>query len=276
MIYPDFYEKFECKADMCFHTCCRGWEIDIDDDTAEFYRSLEGKIGDKLRITANLDPEDGSQPHFILKDDKCPFLLESGLCEMILEEGEDILCDICSLHPRFFGQYQNIDYAGVGLSCEKSCELLLETDEPITFVGDEVKEFNRVFSTASLTYTPEFSEVDVEELIEILSETEPIDENWTLHIEELQGKIGEITDKINNYTYEYNAKLYNRIYSYILYRQLERCEEYSWETLCDYAAICTDFVFMEDALTRDTKEALRRFSEQIEYCPENVSFLMEL
>ena len=65
MIYPDFYEKFECKADMCFHTCCRGWEIDIDDDTAEFYKSLEGKIGDKLRLAANLEPEDGSQPHFI-------------------------------------------------------------------------------------------------------------------------------------------------------------------------------------------------------------------
>ena len=34
MVYaePDFYGKFKCTAEKCRHSCCIGWEIDIDDD----------------------------------------------------------------------------------------------------------------------------------------------------------------------------------------------------------------------------------------------------
>ena len=29
-VWPDFADAFVCKADRCQHTCCRGWEIDIE------------------------------------------------------------------------------------------------------------------------------------------------------------------------------------------------------------------------------------------------------
>ena len=44
-IYPDFYDAFRCTADRCRHTCCRGWEIDIDAETAARYRALPGVLG---------------------------------------------------------------------------------------------------------------------------------------------------------------------------------------------------------------------------------------
>ena len=32
---PKYYTEFSCIADRCRHSCCIGWEIDIDADTAE-------------------------------------------------------------------------------------------------------------------------------------------------------------------------------------------------------------------------------------------------
>ena len=30
IIVPDYYKEFSCIADHCRHSCCIGWEIDID------------------------------------------------------------------------------------------------------------------------------------------------------------------------------------------------------------------------------------------------------
>ena len=40
-VYPNYYDKFKCIANRCKHSCCIGWEIDIDEDTME--------LADKIR-----------------------------------------------------------------------------------------------------------------------------------------------------------------------------------------------------------------------------------
>ena len=37
---PKYYGEFVCIADKCRHSCCIGWEIDIDDKTKNKYDSL--------------------------------------------------------------------------------------------------------------------------------------------------------------------------------------------------------------------------------------------
>ena len=44
-IIPEGFNDFACKGGSCRHTCCQVWEIDIDEDTAEYYRQLPGKLG---------------------------------------------------------------------------------------------------------------------------------------------------------------------------------------------------------------------------------------
>lgn len=45
-LYPSFYSRFACKAGDCVHSCCvQDWEIDIDDDTAALYQSMDGPLG---------------------------------------------------------------------------------------------------------------------------------------------------------------------------------------------------------------------------------------
>ena len=93
---PGYCEKFRCIADRCIDSCCVGWEIDVDSRTAAYYESVSGDFGERLRKNIS----DGC---FVLdRDERCPFLNERGLCDIIIELGEDKLCQICSDHPRYF------------------------------------------------------------------------------------------------------------------------------------------------------------------------------
>lgn len=83
---PKYYTEFSCIADRCRHSCCIGWEIDIDADTAEKYRRMTGAYA-----TAVLDSiEPGDPPHFRLGEgERCPHLDEKGLCRIIKACGEE-------------------------------------------------------------------------------------------------------------------------------------------------------------------------------------------
>lgn len=124
---PSYYRTFRCIAEKCTDNCCIGWEIDIDPDTAAFYRCVGGDFGQRLQ--KNISPEST----FILQKERCPFLNGSNLCDIILHCGEEHLCQICRDHPRYFEWYGNTKEGGIGLSCEEGARLILTSDEvPIT------------------------------------------------------------------------------------------------------------------------------------------------
>ena len=120
---PSYYKNFKCIADKCSDNCCIGWEIEIDSDTADYYKSVEDKFGE--RLCENIS-EDNT---FILKGERCPFLNKENLCDIIINCGEDKLCQICRDHPRFFEWYDNIKEGGIGLSCEEGARLILTADK---------------------------------------------------------------------------------------------------------------------------------------------------
>ena len=135
---PDFYDSFRCIAGDCTDSCCIGWEIDIDESSLKRYDSIKGKFGDKLRQNI----EDG---HFkLLEGDRCPFLRQDGLCDMICHLGESSLCDICREHPRFVEVYGDIMEKGIGLCCEEAVHLLLDAHgtahSPIAFIEREIDD----------------------------------------------------------------------------------------------------------------------------------------
>ena len=59
---PDYYPFFHCIASKCRHTCCAGWEIDVDDATAALYLSQPGAFGAELAAALT---EDGEGFHFV-------------------------------------------------------------------------------------------------------------------------------------------------------------------------------------------------------------------
>ena len=123
---PQYYKEFHCIADACQHTCCEGWEIDIDEEQLARFQQ-EPYIATHI--------EEGDPPRFrLLEGERCPFLKENGLCEMILRYGEDILCQICRDHPRFRSFWSDRVELGLGLVCEEAGRLILGSEEPMKLV----------------------------------------------------------------------------------------------------------------------------------------------
>ncbi len=128
VVVPDFYRSFRCLAGACRDTCCAGWEVDVDSNTAERYASVPGPFGERLCRSI-------SDGHFILDaSERCPFLRDDNLCEIYCNLGEKFLSDICREHPRFVEVFGNVKELGLGLCCEESVRLLLSSNEPLRFV----------------------------------------------------------------------------------------------------------------------------------------------
>ena len=132
LIAPDYYGDFSCLMGACRHTCCAGWEIDIDPDTLEYYRSIPGEAGE--RLMRNIE-EDGEGAHFrMVAGDRCPFLNGEGLCDLIIDFGEKSLCQICDDHPRFRNFFSDRTEIGLGLCCEAAGKLILSGQKKAEFL----------------------------------------------------------------------------------------------------------------------------------------------
>ena len=121
---PEYYLKFKCITHRCRHSCCIGWEIDIDCDTLRRYESAEG--GYSKKIKESIDYSD--TPHFCLLGDRCPHLSERGLCNIITEYSEEWLADICREHPRFYNDTAEGREVGIGMACEEAARIILEAE----------------------------------------------------------------------------------------------------------------------------------------------------
>lgn len=138
---PHYYKNFKCTASDCSDNCCIGWEIDIDDQTNTFYQSQKGAFGKRLK--ENIVHTDCHS--FRLYEERCAFLNEQNLCDIILNLGENALCEICSEHPRYRSDFENLTEKGVGLCCEAAARLILSLKEKTTFETLDIPKENSIF-----------------------------------------------------------------------------------------------------------------------------------
>jgi len=147
---PDFFSDFKCIANECKHSCCIGWEIDIDEETYFFYKSLKGEIGQ--RLNENISVSDGV-PYFTLTTtERCPFLDENGLCDIIISLGENNLCQICADHPRFRNYYSDRVEVGLGMCCEAVAALVLKKKDITKIIELSCDESNEILDEEDLLF----------------------------------------------------------------------------------------------------------------------------
>lgn len=133
--YPSYYEEFRCIAGKCKDSCCRGWCIDVDRESKKRLDRIKGPLGEKIK--EKLKEEEGNYYFPLEENGDCPFLLKSGLCEMILSEGEDALCNVCASYPRvkqICGNYAQYD---LNASCEEAFRFILKWDGRIVRAVEE-------------------------------------------------------------------------------------------------------------------------------------------
>ena len=140
---PEYYEKFHCIASACPDSCCKEWEIDVDPDTAEYYRSLPGQTGELLRSIVQDTPEGMVIP---LREGKCPLWRQDGLCGLQLELGHGALCQVCREFPRLTHDYGSFLERGLELSCPEAARLILQSRDSRMTVrevpGGEAPEYD--------------------------------------------------------------------------------------------------------------------------------------
>lgn len=137
-IYPDFYPQFHCLAGGCPDTCCKDWEVVVDEDAMAFYRTVTGPLGQRLRDA--FCTQDGETCFRLGTDGKCVLLTGDGLCPLQAEFGEKGLCRICASHPRFLEEYGAVQEITLSISCPEAARLLLEHPEPVSFLTQQTDE----------------------------------------------------------------------------------------------------------------------------------------
>ena len=98
--------------------------MQVDEISAEYYRSLPGALGDDLRRL--LKEEDGETVMTIV-DGRCPMWRQDGLCRIQAELGEAALCKTCREFPRLTHDYGNFIERGLELSCPEAARIILSS-----------------------------------------------------------------------------------------------------------------------------------------------------
>ena len=262
--WPDYYRKFRCLADRCRHTCCEGWEIEIDDVSLErFWRNKEvsGKISDGC---------------FILKDDgRCPFLLENNLCDMIIKHGGDYLCDICKEHPRFYNVFDDHVEAGIGLVCEEACRLVLEAEKPFTLYSEDGSKMplpeyvSRIFDASTpfdqiLKILTGGRRTDSEIRAGIFAQMEVMDPEWSALLSKIIKE--PVSQEDEDRIIEENAHALQNFAAYLLYRY-----EGAGRFAAEAVYLLTDLILTGCSLN----DAARMFSGEVEYSDINIDEALE-
>ena len=119
---PSYYDTFRCIASGCPDSCCKEWDVQVDEVSAARYRSLPGKLGDDLRRV--LRDEDG-ETVITITDGRCPMWRDDGLCRIQAELGEEALCRTCREFPRLRHDYGDFLELTLELSCPGAARLIL-------------------------------------------------------------------------------------------------------------------------------------------------------
>lgn len=274
-VFPNYYKNFKCIADRCKHSCCICWEIDIDEDTMDLYNSLEGEFAEKIRENIVDDI-----PHFILKEgERCPFLNQKGLCDIICELGDGALCDICYLHPRFSNFYEDFTETGLGLCCEEAVKIILMENEkfsiplPTAMKNSEFfREREEVFDilqnrtitvyerlkNLATKYGLKF-EFSNKELYNFYMSLERLDKSWESQLEKLKN-----TECVEIFKREDLQIFFEQLACYFIFRHFERGIGFALVSCWVLGEICSDCQSFEEML-----DAVRMYSAEIEYCEEN-------
>lgn len=343
---PSFFDQFKCIGSACTDTCCAGWEIEVDETTAQGYLAEKGAFGDRLRREIGSEP---GEYFFKLKNNRCPFLNKENLCDIFINLGEDRLCDICREHPRFYNWFGDYTEVGLGLCCEEAERLLFSDSKPLTFVeevhtdasdllDDESEECEQMleerkaifsilqnrkknigarlkrlllqlpYADEMLLLTVPILEWDDPEsitkldynakpstntlkssalfLIRFFGGMESLDETWPSMMKELEQNIDSLIDvdkaaefiqfmKGENRLYEYEHIAVYLVYRY--YPEILFDGQIEAKILFAAASICLLFLMDLQCFQKNTAytqqdriELVRRFSKEIEYCPENM------
>jgi len=296
---PEYYNSFKCIADKCMHSCCVGWEIDIDNETLEYYKTLNDDFGRKIFNSISTENETA---HFVLTpEERCPFLDKNNLCDIIKNLGHKSLCQICSDHPRFRNFFSDRIEIGLGLCCEEACRIILTNNKKTNLISieNDTYEFlnqdeinflilrNNIFKilqNRSKTLDTRISEVvdfikikrnkkSFKEWINFYLSLENLDKSWYEKLKAI------LNDELNTKKCCDNQIAFEQLIIYFIYRHfadgicdntLKTRVAFSLHAAYIIKNICVDCNDINEII-----DISRQYSSEIEYSEENMKKIFE-
>lgn len=126
------FKDFSCIGGECNDTCCHSWRIFINKATYKKYKKNKNIKADNLII---IDKNNSmNYAEIKLKEDGCcPFLEESGLCNIHKNYGPSMLSGVCKVYPQSLVKFNDRMERSIKLSCPAGIDLLFKSEEPLAF-----------------------------------------------------------------------------------------------------------------------------------------------
>lgn len=134
-----YMTRFRCLGGACEDTCCRDWNVYVDD---AHYHALQARLEDDADRAAVVKVEGGSPSRYglmVLRDGDacCHFLDRGGLCKIQDRYGEELIPDRCATYPRIRRRVFDRVEVVASLSCPEVARLVLLDEDALDRVpGD--------------------------------------------------------------------------------------------------------------------------------------------
>ncbi len=300
----NYYPLFKCVAGECKHTCCAGWQMNIDQQSLNAYNNEKSAFGEVLRKGINFKRSSFKAD----KMGRCIFLDRNGLCEIIKNLGEQSLCQVCRDHPRFRAFFDDRVELGLGFCCEEACKIILtfknkiypvlvSDDEEsaeldfnqknvltfrqkvIDIIQDRNEDINDRIAQILLLCNARIEEKDASKIIKTFFFFERLNKSWTARLKSLKKtQIAKSTDaKLEVYAEQF---LVNSLFRH-LYDAEDTLEVRARTIACVIGWWIINGVFERE--NRQDKDDLsliidvvREYSAEIEYSQKNLTKLYSL
>lgn len=308
------FNNFSCTADKCSDNCCIGWDVELDKKTLDFYSFFPSPLKQNIDFKNSKVKmrKDGRCP-FLNKDNLCDIIINYGyenisyICKnhpkffnefnTHIEFGYGLCCEEAvrllfkndvslevsesdngyfKLRDKLFEIIKDVSL-DLREKCANYLDLICEAEDYLFFNGD------KSISSFLDNFTPsknKFKKRDIKSFLEIIRETEPINDLWINAINKViknHKEISENTKKI----IDLNKKRYEKLLYYYTFRYLlkdsknpEIIEKGKFIiTLVLLNVFFDTLTFLENK--NDFSKNTVLISKQLEYSPYNLSFMYD-
>jgi lysine-N-methylase len=139
---PEWIQNFSCLGGKCPQTCCRGWNIPVDEEHALFYENINdpellpiiSKVLRKIRTKKHQKSENLYFLHLLDQpDDSCSLLNKERLCILQNKYGASLLCTTCYFFPKILWQIDDVWSLSASFSCPEVLRMAILNPKPIQF-----------------------------------------------------------------------------------------------------------------------------------------------
>ncbi len=139
---PKWLQNFSCLGGKCPQTCCRGWNIPIDEEHALLYENINdpeiqpdlSKVFQKIRTIKHRKSENLYFLHLLDQPaDTCSLLNKEKLCTLQNKYGASALCTTCYFFPKVLWQIDNEWSLSASFSCPEVLRMAILDSKSIQF-----------------------------------------------------------------------------------------------------------------------------------------------